>query len=94
MPVSPSLPESPGNSILHAMLTEPNTIPTLTIVVNGETRRVGANANIASLIEELGLDRRKLAVERNREIVPRSRYEATPLTDRDQIEIVHFIGGG
>jgi len=64
------------------------------ITVNGGARQVGAGATIASLIESLGLDRRKLAVERNREIVPRSCYEATALTDRDQIEIVHFIGGG
>ena len=64
------------------------------ITVNGGARQVGADATIASLIESLGLDRRKLAVERNREIVPRSRYEAVALTDQDQIEIVHFIGGG
>jgi len=64
------------------------------ILVNGEGRSIGAGATVASLIETLGLDRRKVAVERNREIVPRSRYDAIALADRDQIEIVHFIGGG
>ena len=46
------------------------------------------------LVAALGLDRRKLAVERNLEIVPRSLFAATPLADGDRIEIVHFIGGG
>jgi thiamine biosynthesis protein ThiS len=46
------------------------------------------------LIDALGLDGRKLAIERNLEIVPRSVYDQTPLSDGDRIEIVHFIGGG
>ena len=53
-----------------------------------------SGSSVAALIETLGLDRRKVAVERNREIVPRSRYETVALADCDQIEIVHFIGGG
>jgi len=76
------------------MLTEPAAFLGIEITVNGTARQIGAGATVASLIESLGLDRRKLAVERNREIVPRSRYEAVALTDQDQIEIVHFIGGG
>ena len=50
--------------------------------------------DIAGLIVELGLDGRKVAVEKNLEIVPRSRHAATSLADGDRIEIVHFIGGG
>jgi len=46
------------------------------------------------LLGALGLDPRKVAVERNEAIVVRSQYEATPLGAGDQIEIVHFIGGG
>ena len=61
--------------------------------MNGEAREVDA-ATVAALVERLGLDVRKVAVERNLEIVPRSLYLATPLGDGDRIEIVHFIGGG
>ena len=51
-------------------------------------------ATVAALIALLGLDRRKLAVERNLEIVPRSAYGSTALVDGDRIEIVAFVGGG
>jgi thiamine biosynthesis protein ThiS len=64
------------------------------ITLNGDERPIPAGQSVAGLIESLGLDRRKVAVERNREIVPRSQYDATMLLPRDQIEIVHFIGGG
>ena len=63
------------------------------IVLNGEDREVTAS-NVASLIDDIGLDGRKVAVERNREIVPRSLYLATGLADGDRLEIVHFVGGG
>ncbi len=62
--------------------------------VNGEERAVEAVADVAGLVAALGLDSRKVAVERNLEIVPRSTYGATALQDGDRIEIVHFIGGG
>lgn len=63
--------------------------------VNGEERRFEAAAlDVAGLVEALGLDGRKVAVERNLEIVPRSTYTATSLAEGDRIEIVHFIGGG
>ncbi len=61
--------------------------------MNGEAREVGPST-VAALVESLGLDQRKVAVERNLAIVPRSQYLATPLADGDRIEIVHFIGGG
>ena len=63
------------------------------IQVNGETRHVTA-ATITDLLREIGLAERKVAVERNLEIVPRSQYATTRLVDGDAIEIVHFIGGG
>ena len=63
------------------------------ILLNGEARAVNA-LNLAALIEEIGLDVRKVAVERNLEIVPRSTYLATALEDGDRLEIVHFVGGG
>ena len=65
----------------------------LTLTVNGETRRTSA-ATIADLVRELELAPEKVAVERNEEIVPRSRYASTPLECGDRLEIVHFIGGG
>jgi thiamine biosynthesis protein ThiS len=65
----------------------------LRIQVNGEDRSVAA-ANILALVEELGLDVRKVAVERNLEIVPRSLHRSTALADGDRIELVQFVGGG
>jgi thiamine biosynthesis protein ThiS len=64
------------------------------LTLNGETRAIEGANNIAALVAALGLDGRKVAVERNLEIVPRSAYEGTALEDGDRIEIVHFIGGG
>ncbi len=62
--------------------------------VNGEERSLEAVADIAGLVAVLGLDGRKVAVERNLQIVARSTYGSTPVIDGDRIEIVHFIGGG
>ena len=62
--------------------------------MNGEPRELDHASTVAALVEALGLDTRKVAVERNLEIVPRSLYLATALGEGDRIEIVHFIGGG
>jgi thiamine biosynthesis protein ThiS len=64
------------------------------LLINGEERAFGPLGDVAALVTALGLDARKVAVERNLEIVPRSSYAATVLCDGDRIEIVHFIGGG
>jgi thiamine biosynthesis protein ThiS len=66
----------------------------MTVTVNGEQRPCLPGASVAALLAGLGIDRRKVAVERNLEIVPKSAFDATTLADGDQIEIVHFIGGG
>ena len=63
------------------------------IQVNGELREVEA-ATILALIKELGLDIRKVAVERNLEIVPKSLHASTAIMDGDRIEVVQFVGGG
>jgi thiamine biosynthesis protein ThiS len=63
------------------------------LTVNGEEGRFEAR-DVQALVTSLGLDLRKVAVERNLEIVPRSQYARTALSDGDRIEIVHFIGGG
>src|SRR5579885_3267692 len=64
------------------------------ITLNGETRRIEAPVNVRGLLEQLGLDPAKIAVERNLEIVPRSTYGQVALAEGDRLEIVHFIGGG
>lgn len=66
----------------------------LTLVLNGERRVMEAVRTVAELVDALGLDPRKVAVERNLEIVARSAYGRTELADGDRVEIVHFIGGG
>ena len=64
------------------------------LTVNGDERGFERIGNLDALVAALGLDHRKVAVERNLEIVPRSAYAATALVEGDRIEIVHFIGGG
>lgn len=64
------------------------------ISLNGELRTLEEGHDVASLLAKLELDPRKVAVERNLEIVPKSAYAATPVEDGDRFEIVHFIGGG
>jgi thiazole synthase len=67
---------------------------TLSIRVNGEHRRVPAGLTLAGLAGELGLNPEKVAVERNLEVVPRSTLASVLVEDGDELEIVHFVGGG
>lgn len=62
--------------------------------INGEPRRVAAGSTIAALVAEIGLDPKRVAVERNLEIVPRSTLAEVAVADGDAFEIVHFVGGG
>jgi sulfur carrier protein len=64
------------------------------LLINGEERGFAEVRDVADLVKTLGLDARKVAVERNLEIVPRSTYASARLADGDRIEIVHFVGGG
>ncbi len=64
------------------------------IFINGEERDVENPLTVADLIAVLGLETRKVAVERNLEIVPRGLQAATPVHEGDRFEIVTFIGGG
>jgi thiazole synthase len=66
----------------------------IAIHVNGDPRRVTVGLTIAEMLGELGLDPRKVAVERNLEIVPRSTFGEVRVEDGDAYEIVHFVGGG
>jgi thiamine biosynthesis protein ThiS len=62
--------------------------------VNGEWSPAGPDETVAALLERLRIDPRRVAVERNLEILPRTRYAETRLADGDRIEIVQFVGGG
>lgn len=64
------------------------------IMVNGEDRSVRDGETILDLLRALQLPAARVAVERNREILPRSQWAATQLQSGDRFEIVHFVGGG
>ncbi len=64
------------------------------IQLNGQDHLLPAPMSLATLVERLGFDMRKIAVERNLEIVPRSAYAETELNEGDRLEIVNFVGGG
>lgn len=64
------------------------------ITVNGETKSVREGISVRELIEELGLTDGPVAVERNREVVPRAKHATTLLAERDTLELVHLVGGG
>jgi len=66
----------------------------ITLTLNGDPRRVAPGTSVAGLLADLDLDAAKVAVERNREIVPRSTFAQVQLGDGDALEIVHFVGGG
>jgi sulfur carrier protein len=68
----------------------------MTLHINGEARTftTPAQFTLAALIESLSMKSDRVAVELNREIVPRNRWPQTPLKDGDRLEIVHFVGGG
>ena len=66
----------------------------ITLSVNGEPRHIAPGASVNRLLESLSLGGKRVAVEKNGEIVPRSRYRETPLTEGDQLEIVVAVGGG
>jgi thiazole synthase len=67
---------------------------TISLTVNGETRRMALGASVADLVADIGLNPAKVAVERNAIIVPRSTLADVALGDGDVLEIVHFVGGG
>ncbi len=64
------------------------------VTINGEARPLDQPVSLEAFLATLDIDPRKVAVERNREIVPRGQYAQTTLADGDALEIVHFIGGG
>ena len=64
------------------------------LFINGEQKQFGEVANLAELVDQLGMKGDRVAVELNHEIVPRAQWSETALHDGDRLEIVHFVGGG
>jgi thiamine biosynthesis protein ThiS len=76
------------------LMTDTLVTETIALTINGEPRRVAAGLSVSGLVAELGLNPKKVAVERNLEIVPRSTHGDVLLAEGDVLEIVHFVGGG
>jgi sulfur carrier protein len=66
----------------------------ITISINGATHQLSDSTSVAALIEEMGLTGKRIALERNGEIVPRSLFAAQHLAEGDKLEIVVAVGGG
>ena len=66
----------------------------MNIIVNGESQSLESDASLGQLLVMLGLEGKRIAVEVNRDIVPRSDYDSFKLSENDTIEIVNAIGGG
>lgn len=69
-------------------------VQTVSIVVNGAPQRLEAGSTVADLLARMDAAGRRVAVERNGEIVPRSRHRQTRLADGDRLEVVIAVGGG
>ena len=66
----------------------------MTLTINGETRELTGITTLSDLLSQLNMKPDRVAVELNRELVSRDRWSATPLSNGDKLEIVHFVGGG
>jgi thiamine biosynthesis protein ThiS len=66
----------------------------MTIVVNGDPREVAEPLTVSTLLAQLNIDPRRVAVEHNLTVIKRASYDSTEIRDGDQIEIVNFVGGG
>jgi sulfur carrier protein len=64
------------------------------VVINGQPRKIEDGTTILVLLDQLGLGDKRVAVERNREIVPRAQHGSTILAAGDRLELVTFVGGG
>ena len=66
----------------------------ISIIVNGESRKVPGGLNVVALLGDLNLAPERVAIERNLEILPRAQWQGTVVQPGDRFEIVHFVGGG
>ncbi len=83
----------PAEQLLFFQLPDAS-LPIMKIILNGEPRDIEPDLTVSQLIEQLGMTGKRLAIEIDREIVPRSRYAQTRLHEGVRLEIVHAIGGG
>ncbi len=67
---------------------------TIQVVINGESREVPEGMNVTALLAHLGITAERVAIERNRDILPRANWQGTLVQPGDSYEIVHFVGGG
>lgn len=67
---------------------------TMVLIINGNEREAPSPLTLSALIEQLGMKPERVAVELNRNIIPRERWPETQLVNGDRLEIVHFVGGG
>jgi thiamine biosynthesis protein ThiS len=66
----------------------------ITVTINGAMRQLPQNINISGLIDDMGLAGKRIALERNGEIVPRSTFAIQQIADGDKLEVVVAVGGG
>ncbi|HLW80995.1 MAG TPA: sulfur carrier protein ThiS [Candidatus Acidoferrales bacterium] len=66
----------------------------MTVIINGERREIPDGLTVAELLEHLGIAAERVAIERNRDILPRTQWNGTAVEASDSYEIVHFVGGG
>lgn len=71
-----------------------DTTQKIRITVNGDVREVAAGSTVASMLQQLGIDHERVAVELNRAIVRKPEWRSTPVPENAQVEIVEFVGGG
>ena len=66
----------------------------INVTINGDTHSLDSDLNLNELLARFDIEQDKVAIEHNREIVPKSTFDRVTVTDGDNLEIVHFIGGG
>ncbi len=66
----------------------------IAVVINGEPRELPDDLNVLDMLSHLGLVANRVAIERNRDILPRAQWQQTPVEANDSYEIVQFVGGG
>lgn len=66
----------------------------MNLIINGEDRQFDSPLTVSALLDRLGMKPDRVAVELNRQLMPRERWATTQLADDDRLEIVHFVGGG
>jgi sulfur carrier protein len=64
------------------------------IKINGDAQEIPDGLNVTAMLEHLGMGNKRVAIERNLDILPRTEWNATPVQANDSFEIVHFVGGG